>query len=99
MATLQDISVRCNDSGLRNRVHAACLLEVPAIVIEDVATPNHAERLAWAKRILAGGNTAKDAAQQMMTALIAVSPDAIYADDADVTAAVSAIVTYVALMG
>ena len=99
MATLQEIYDRRNDSALRNRVHAACLLEAKVIVMEGDTEPSHTERLAWAKRFLAGGTTAQQAAQQMLEALIAASPDATYTDDADIVAAVGLVATKLALMG
>ena len=98
MATLQEIYTKLNDSGLRNRVEAACLLEAKAIVTEDAGTANHAERLAWAKRLVAGGGAAQDAAQQMMHAMIAASPDQDWTGDPAVITAVGQLVTRIAVM-
>ena len=98
MAALVEIYTRLNDSSLRNRVAAACLIEAKVIVMEDPATANHAERLAWAGRVFSGGPALHATAQQVMAALIVLNPDADYAADATITAGVGQVVTKLALM-
>jgi len=99
MATLLEIYNKRNDSGLRNRVQAACLLQAKEIVLEDAGTPNHAERLAWAKVIVQGGPGAQSAAQTMVEAMVGAGPDTDYSGDPAVTAAVGNLVGRMALLG
>ncbi len=55
MGTLaEDYNLRYTDSGLRNKVTTALARRAQVILGEDAQTENHANRLIWAKRILAG---------------------------------------------
>ena len=52
MATLQELFNMRNDTELRNKVAAAGWNAAKDIFVEDVGTPNHAERLVWAIKAL-----------------------------------------------
>ena len=51
-ATLSDLQTAISDGGLRNRVVAALCKTAVAIKFEGVETPNHTNRIAWAKAVL-----------------------------------------------
>jgi hypothetical protein len=53
MATYIELVGVCDSATFLNRVQFACIVAAETIRTEATSTPNHAERLAWAKQALA----------------------------------------------
>lgn len=55
MATYAELSnvAKTGDGVLRSRVQFACIVAAHAIASESDATPNHVNRLKWAKAVMA----------------------------------------------
>lgn len=51
MATFDELLLAAENPSLRNRVRVACIVAAEAIRSEAGATPNHANRLIWAKAV------------------------------------------------
>lgn len=51
MAALSELSTLLNDGPLTDKCKAACLVAANAIIGEAGATPNHVNRLKWAKKV------------------------------------------------
>ena len=93
MATLLEAyNLKIQNATLRNRITAACAKVAIDIVGENPATPDHAERLAWARVALADAEAmaAKIGWAVIADATILANPDG--ATDGQVIAAVSAAV-------
>jgi hypothetical protein len=102
MATLLQVYNLIHDGefqALRNRVRAAVLVAARAVILEDPATVNHADRLVWAQ---AAVQNAAALAEKAETLFVGVASDATIqaagnaATDAQVQAAVNALVNYYA---
>ncbi len=52
-ATLLELQTAISDGGLKNRVAAALCRTAVSIKYEAVETPNHTNRIVWAKSVLA----------------------------------------------
>lgn len=68
MATLAELYEILTDTVLQNKIRAAMCKTAVAIKFEDPATPNHAERLAVAKRWLNDVNGNADDVQRYVIA-------------------------------
>jgi len=68
MATYMELRTLFGNCDLGNRLEVAIIVAAEAIRVEDDATPNHANRLVWARQAFA--NTATIRAQ-MLKALLA----------------------------
>lgn len=95
MATYIEIIALINDSTLRQKVTVACIVAAENIRVEDVATPNHTTRLAWAKKVYAAPESV---ANDMMPSIIVqnkalTSAQIAAANDAAVQSAVDAAVS------
>jgi hypothetical protein len=55
------------NSELKNKILVACIIASEAIRTEDVGTPNHANRLAWAKAVFAAPDV--EASRMIMAVL------------------------------
>ena len=51
MATLLELRQFFGNGKLQNKIEAACILAARTIQLEAVDTPNHANRLLWAKNV------------------------------------------------
>lgn len=51
MATYIELLQTAGNDGLRQRVRVACIIAAEDVRTEPVDTPNHAERLVWAKAV------------------------------------------------
>ena len=72
MGTLaEDYNTRYTDSPLRNRICTAIARRAQVVLGEDADTTNHANRLIWAKRVIAGGT--QDEAEKFMWPIIGLS--------------------------
>ena len=94
--TLQQKFDAFRDTALRNRIQVVCVEQAKTIFLEDPGTPNHAQRLAWAKDAATfdGGAIA---AKQMQSALVEIKmidPKVTPAEitDADVRSGVATLV-------
>lgn len=56
MATLAELQTVLNEPALRDKIRSAVVKTAVAIKNESDATPNHAERVAWAKAALQDPN-------------------------------------------
>lgn len=54
MATYTELFGLTSDSALRNKVTVAVVIAAEVVRTEDLETPNHAARFAWANQALAG---------------------------------------------
>lgn len=52
MATLAELWTLMESAPLKEKVSSACLVAAEAIRVEDSETPNHANRVKWAKAVL-----------------------------------------------
>ena len=93
MATYLELrSLLRGETELTQKVEAAVIIAADAITSEDAVTPNHVNRLLWAKRAF---GSFSGVAQEMLPALIAANKGASVttirgASDAAVQAAVDA---------
>jgi len=71
MATYTELFSLHNNSALRNRVQTAVLIAAEAVMNEVGTTPNHANRLVWAKGVFA--SPGREAEQMFMAVLAANS--------------------------
>lgn len=91
MATYAELLTLANtDDELKRQIKVACIVACDVIRAEAEATPNHANRLAWARATLANPDAA---ASQMVLAVLAQNRAATVAqitgaDDETVQAAV-----------
>jgi hypothetical protein len=69
-AALYDARYNAGGEELINRIEGCVAYVAQYILIEDVATASHAERLAWAKQVLLN-NSSRSMAQSMAWAVIA----------------------------
>ena len=76
MALYAELFELRGDSTLRNQVAVAMLIAAETIRGEDGATPNHANRLLWAKDVFEG----TQAAGNMLAAVLAANKDAAVPD-------------------
>ena len=67
MASYLELFDLMADTGMRNRVLVANLVAAITIRGEDVGTPNHANRLRWAKEVF---ERPEEAAQSMLRAVL-----------------------------
>jgi len=67
MATYAELYDLFSNSALRNRVAVAVGVAADTIRLEDPQTPNHTQRLAWAKRAFSSPN---DVAREVLQAAI-----------------------------
>lgn len=51
MATYAEILLAAEDPNLRNKVRVACVIASEVVRTEAPATPNHANRMLWAKSV------------------------------------------------
>ena len=56
---LEDYNLRYTDSGLKVKATTAIARAAQAVLSEDEQTVNHANRLIWAKRVLAAETTSE----------------------------------------
>ncbi len=68
MATYIELRSLFANSPLKNRIEVACIIAAETIRNEEVGTPNHANRLIWAKKAFVQLATIRD---QMLMALLA----------------------------
>lgn len=74
-ATLSDLHDAQEDGGLRNRVTAALSKSAFNVKNEDVGTPNHTKRFAWAKDVLVNNATnAANVTRYVVAAYAASNP-------------------------
>ena len=91
MATLQDLFDMRNDSVLRNMVAAAGWNAAKDIFVEDVGTPNHAERLVWAVKSLRDDGTG-ETVSDIFKASIVLLQDNASPTDAEIKTAVGQVI-------
>lgn len=72
MATAEELFGLRNDSALRNRVMSEVLIAAEGVVGESDTTPNHTNRLVWAKRVFVDPDRETG---PMFMALLAASSD------------------------
>lgn len=72
MATYLKLRDMFADGDLKNRIEVACIISAEAIRNEDVGTPNHTNRLGWAKAAFTNPNAIRDA---MLRSLLAANKD------------------------
>ena len=93
MTLVDNFNLRASDS-LRNRIVAACWIAAEGIRNEDAATENHANRLAWARRVFAdpgdGPDLLKVFRAVLMNSTIRAAGEA--ATDNDIQSAVNGLV-------
>lgn len=94
MATYIELIQDSMDSTLRQKIAVACVVAAEAIRLEDPATPNHANRLEWAKKVYQSPtNAAADMIWPVLAQNKAASNSAILgASDASIQTAVDAAV-------
>ena len=94
MATYAEILIAHADTALLNKVRVATVVAATDIMLESDATPNHANRLAWAKTVF--GDPAIAGARMMWPVLAqnktATLSQITGADDATVQGAVDSAV-------
>ena len=73
MATYKELRDLFSHDALRNKVEVACVVAAEAIRAEDAGTPNHANRLIWARRAFQNPATIRDT---MLMTLLAANKDA-----------------------
>jgi hypothetical protein len=73
MATYAELRQLFSENELKNKVEVACIVAAESIRNEDAGTPNHANRLVWAKRAFGAPNSIRD---EMLMALLAANKDA-----------------------
>lgn len=94
MATLSELSTLLNDGPLTDKCKAAGLIAANAIIAEVAGTPNHANRLKWAKKVFSDPVTQGTA---LLRAVLAANASATLtqingASDATIQTAVNAAV-------
>lgn len=72
MATNTELYDLWNDSALRNRVTVQVIISAEAVMNELPSTPNHANRLSWAKAAFANPGAE---ANRMFMAVLAANRD------------------------
>ncbi len=98
MATYTELADLIRDQPLRDKITASCLVAADTIRQEDGATTNHANRVIWAKKVLADPR----AETAMIIPLViaanrAATAEAISgASDAAIQSAVDAVIDFVA---
>lgn len=94
MATYIELIGAASDSTLKQRIAVACVIAAEAIRTEDPGTPNHVNRLVWAKRVYQAPEVAASSMIWPVLAQNAAIPVAsiIGASDAAVLTAVQAAV-------
>lgn len=91
MATYQELLSASENETLNKKIRVACWVAADIVRAESNATPNHANRMLWAREVFRNPNTV---AQQMITAVLAQNRAAtqaaiLAADDATVQTAVN----------
>lgn len=99
MATYSDLKLVSVDPTFLDRVQVACIVAAEQIRLENVATPNHDARVAWAKSVFVAP---KNEAQRMAWAVLAQNRTATLAQitgatDAQLQTAVDAAVNLFAV--
>ena len=94
MATYEELLTAESNDNLNRKVRVAVIIAAETVRTEDVATPNHADRLLWAKAVFQSPSTE---ASRMVWAVLAQNKDATFAQivgasDASVQTAVDAAV-------
>ena len=92
------LNIATTSDALKQQIKVACIVACDVIRAEAEATPNHANRLAWARATLSNPDSA---ASQMVMAVLAQNRGATVAQitnasDADVQTAVNAAVDLLA---
>lgn len=92
MATYAELLTVSTNEALINKIRVAVVIAAEVVRTEQDATPNHSNRLLWAKHVYANPDSE---AQRMVWAVLAQNKDAPLAaiegaDDATVQAAVNA---------
>ncbi len=67
MATYQELVTASEHAALNVRVRVACIIAAETVRTEAEATPNHVNRMAWAKAVFA--NPAAEASRMMWAVL------------------------------
>ena len=101
MASYTEIASIFGHDELRNRIQVACLVAAETVVKEDSGTPNHANRLLWAKGVFMNS---RPTAEHIMPYLLAANRSAtvqgiIGATDAVIQTAVDGVVDVFATGG
>ena len=91
MATLSETFSRRRDTDLRNRTAAACWNEAKGIFLEEVSTPNHADRLTWARAVLSDRGEGPEI-RKVFRAAVVLLQDSATPTDAEVQSAVASVV-------
>jgi hypothetical protein len=68
MATYAELRSLFGDGDLRNKIEVACIIAAEGIRGEDIATPNHTNRLIWAKKAFGSPGSIRD---EMLMAILA----------------------------
>lgn len=94
MATYDELLTAAQNAALNNRLRVAVIVAAEKVRVEDVATANHAARLAWAKSVFGNPDTE---ARRMLWAVLAQNraftvAQIVGADDTAVQTAVDAAV-------
>lgn len=95
--TYAEKSVLLNDVATRGRVYVAVLNAARTVFGEATTVTNHAERAAWAKKVLGGDSLAHQ--EVMATLLTEPDPSTVLADDATLQTWVNGLVTFLAVNG
>jgi len=99
MATLNELRQLFTNAELKNKVESACIITAYAILSEDAATTNHAQRQKWAVQAFTNPKTI---ANQMLKVALAAKKastveNILTASDSDIQTAVDNAVDIFAL--
>lgn len=99
MATYAELLTAANDTALNDKIRVACVVAAEQVRGESAATPNHVERLKWARTVFSSPSSE---AQRMLWAVLAQNRAATLAQitgasDAAVQTAVDAAVDVFAI--
>lgn len=99
MATLEALFDLRNSSALRNRVAAAGWNEAKDIFLEIDTTPNHAERIIWAVKMLRDSGGGSEVEQVFRAVCVLLQDDGEAATDTQIATAVGQVVNHFATAG
>lgn len=99
MATLEQLFDLRTLSALRNRVAAAGWNEAKTIFLEDAATAHHAERIAWAVKMLRDNGGGAEVEQIFRALCVMLQDTGESSTDAQIQTAVGQVVNHFATAG
>ena len=99
MATLDELFKLRNSSALRNRVAAAGWNAAKDIFLEDGATAHHAERIAWAVKMLRDSGEGMEVEQVFRALCVLLQDSGEAATDTQIETAVGQVINHFATAG